>query len=236
MEPTNNNQPIKPNDLNDENSFKFRENYFDTFTSPTEISMILPIKKGISSVNVTTEDFQKGEVICKSSKYESDIFNMHFKVPFTMVKSCESCPVCKEPIEYVNGVKQYLARYAHFDNPEGWMETKNQYSCKKCSQYIVNIERTYILVHAAYYVLHVYPTTPCSEYKVVTNYGKQLPCYKWPQHGDPISWDGKCFICGSETILTNVDCCGCVTGKSSCYNDSVCPKCSMIHYAEEHND
>ena len=235
-------------DVSTDTGYDKYDNYFAVCIFSEPIPLVVYNRKGISSITATKDDLLSGEVIEPCSKWEREepfAFSRvrHFIVPFEMTTPMNTCPVCRGKIKYVNGIKQYLNRYAHFDEPERWIETKNQFHCQECDKYIVHVQRIYILINTGFFVLHIYPTNRNDMELKHMKLGchKPSPCYKWVEDDSmfgkkQVCWDGKCFCCGTETIAFEKQSLGCVTGHSSVYCETVCPICLLVHYAEEHHD
>ena len=235
-------------DVSTDTGYDKYDNYFAVCIFNEQIQMTVHNREKVLSITATKDDLPKGEVMeyCSEREKESPfalLRKRHFSVPFQMNVPMNTCPECHGKIEYINGIKQYLDEYAHFRNPRGWVETKNQYHCRECGKYIVQVQRTYILVHTGYYVLHVYPMNQNEGEQKPMKSGchKPSPCYKMIGEGEwfdkkPVYWDGKCFCCSTETVVLENESAGCVTGHSSVCCRTVCPKCLLVHYAEEHDD
>lgn len=105
------------------------------------------------------------------------------------------------------------------------------------AEYNVYVEREYVFVNSGYYVFRVSMTNKQKFIgkKIVTNKCKPRPPFT-DETNQRVYWDGNCIFCKGETVTFATQSAGCVTGHSSMYLDTLCPKCLMIHYAEEHDD
>lgn len=214
---------------------KRRYDYKEIICSPILSELSVYSRKGINNVVAGKDDKDVYE-LCGSFDGENVKRCMRkFCVPFKMKINMDECVKCGNKMEYIGGIKQYLDRYAYFENPSGWIETKNQYMCSKCCNYFVHIEREYIFTHNGRYVLHVLPFSgDISKLRYKETTGMKIAYEMFEEQ--PIFWEGICFMCGEQTQCYNKKSRCCVTGKSSQYYECVCERCEMMYYAEEHCD
>lgn len=197
-------------------------------------------RKGVLVICADRRDF--GKEIKEALEEDSTYYRMHqrsFLVPFDVAHT--KCPTCDHKLAYMNGLKQYLDRYAHLSQPEGWLDTKNQYLCSNCDKYVVFVHRTYLFVHSPYYVLNVRPGVE-RQYNVHPDpkLRKPEPIYKWILEPKfyTIRWDGNCMVCDHAThvLMDGEFGAASITGKMTLIGESICPQCFLIHHAEEHDD
>jgi hypothetical protein len=231
------------------------ENYHATIRSKTPIDLITEYspqdiqdmkKRGILVIQANRNDFgSKVPEPCKTDSPYHGMVQRFFDVPFVRLTGQhddEHCPDCSNKMTYVNGSHQYLDRYSCLNGKsKGWLHTKNQYMCPGCNLYVVRVQRSFIFVNTGYYVLivHLGARAPRlsgerNAKKTKNQYRKPAPIYGL--NHDSIPWDGKCMVCGIETVPWQERGDGGVTGKRSLYSDSVCPECYLVHHAEEHDD
>ncbi len=219
-----------------ENGGKTLNNYFSFCSSDKKFDLTIKEKTGVRVL----KSYGKGhesegfyDVDSKADECHSPFDNepKQITTPFDIKYShpafmrATSCTKCNKDLTFVNGIRQVFGNYAHFDNPEGWLETKNQFVCNDCGLYFVFIVNImYCTQTKSKY------RTPHPVYKWIKN--EKSPCYDTKT----ITWNEECMVCGNKTVSFSTDGAGCVTGKTSMYGNSVCTKCNLCHHADEHDD
>lgn len=224
-------------DLNDINGGTYLENYSNVLISKEKINLTINDKKGINMVTASEGDKEV------SNGKEGWFSKITFPVPFNMVNHITQCNECNSPLKYISGIHQYLDRYAHFNNPQGWIETKNQYQCESCQLYHVQTQRKFLFLTASYYELR---TSLCDKKEIIKEpkyrkptiplYYNKDPNSSYSWNTIPVYWDGNCLVCKGEIYSFEEEAFGCVTGKTSLYGEFICPKCNLLYHAEEHDD
>ena len=219
------------------------DNYSNISTSDKLTELTVFFKEGINTIRASKNDL---EVNFDNGSWRN---NFTFSVPFTMANALKECSKCQTKLMYVNGIHQFIDGYGHFHNPEGWIETKNQYYCTPCGLYFVQTQRTFLFCTGGYNVLNTTlinkPQVLLTESKYRTPRVHVYSVKKSPEEmkerwsysdEEMIYWEGECVVCQTKTQPFSEDGFGCVTGKTSLYGESVCPKCNLLHHAEEHGD